>query len=91
MCRVDQCNRRGNCVTPPDGGTNLICDCDLGYDGEFCETTVNGHLSVPLTVSIIAVIVGMVVLAFVVAKLRQRQKKNRRKQQAAQQGYNIHV
>lgn len=65
-------------MSPPDGDANLVCTCDLGYSGEFCETTVNGHLSVPLTVSTIVVIVGLVIFAFVFAKLRQRQKRNKR-------------
>ena len=77
-CEETQCNSRGTCVPPPGGGVNLLCDCDLGYRGESCEDTVNGELSVPLTLSVLAVIIGIVVVAFVVAKFRQLQKKNRR-------------
>uniref|UniRef100_A0A087YR08 EGF-like domain-containing protein n=1 Tax=Poecilia formosa TaxID=48698 RepID=A0A087YR08_POEFO len=88
-CRHSQCHSHGACEAPSDGGDNLVCTCDLGYSGEFCETTVNGHLSTPLTISVIVVIVGLVILAFVFAKIRQRQKRNKRKQLAAQQGYNV--
>lgn len=90
-CGETQCNGHGTCVSPPEGGTEWVCDCALGYRGEFCDETVNGALSVPLTVSVIAVILGMLLLAFIFAKIRQRQKKNRRRQLAERQGYNIAV
>lgn len=90
-CGETQCNGHGTCVTPVGGGTELVCNCALGYQGEFCEDTVNGALSVPLTVSVIAVILGVIILAFIIAKMRQRQKKKRRRQLAARQGYNIAV
>ncbi|MED6248951.1 hypothetical protein ATANTOWER_007373 [Ataeniobius toweri] len=90
-CRESQCNSHGHCVAPPGGDTGLICECDLGYDGESCEKTFNGNLSVPLTTGIIAVMVGLVILAFILTKLRQRQKKNKRKKLAAKHGYNIPV
>lgn len=90
-CGETQCNAHGTCVPAPGGGTELVCECALGYRGQFCEETVNGALSVPLTVSVIAVILGMLILAFIVAKIRQRQKKNRRQQLATRQGYNIAV
>lgn len=76
-CGDTQCNSHGSCVPPKGGGTNLVCDCDLGYRGEFCDDTVNGDLSLPLTISVVVVIVGLLILAFTVAKLRQRQKQNR--------------
>uniref|UniRef100_A0A3P8RU71 Si:dkey-88l16.3 n=1 Tax=Amphiprion percula TaxID=161767 RepID=A0A3P8RU71_AMPPE len=79
-CEETQCNSHGDCVPPPGGGTDLVCDCHLGYRGEFCEDTVNGALSLPLTLSVIAVIIGLLILAFILAKMRQRQKKNRRYQ-----------
>ncbi|KAF6725955.1 hypothetical protein FQA47_016852 [Oryzias melastigma] len=77
-CGQTQCNSHGTCEPPEGGGTNLVCKCDLGYRGEFCENTVNGELSLPLTISVVAVIVGLLILAFIVAKLRQRQKQNRK-------------
>lgn len=88
-CGEIQCNSHGTCVPPQGGGTELVCDCILGYRGQFCEETVNGALSVPLTVSVIAVLLGLLILAFIVAKIRQRQKKNRRRQLATRPGYNI--
>lgn len=90
-CGETQCNSQGTCVPAPGGGTELVCECTLGYRGEFCEDTVNGALSVPLTASVIAVILGLLIVAFIIAKMRQRQKKNRRQQLAKRQGYNIAV
>lgn len=90
-CGEEQCNGHGICVSPPGGGVELVCQCTLGYQGRNCEDTVNGALSVPLTVSVIAVILGVLILAFIIAKMRQRQKRNRRQQLAMRQGYNIAV
>lgn len=90
-CGETQCNAHGTCVSPPGGGTGLVCECNLGYRGQFCEDTVNGELSVPLTASVIAVILGVIILAFIIAKIRQRQKKNLRRQLATRHGYNIAV
>uniref|UniRef100_A0A4W6BST5 Si:dkey-88l16.3 n=1 Tax=Lates calcarifer TaxID=8187 RepID=A0A4W6BST5_LATCA len=77
-CGESQCNGHGTCEIPPGGGSALVCNCELGYRGESCEETVNGALSLPLTLSVLGVIIGLVILAFIVAKVRQRQKKNRR-------------
>ena len=77
-CGETQCSGHGHCVAPPGGGTELVCDCDLGYQGDSCEDTVNGALSLPLSLSVVVVIIGLVILAFVVAKIRQRQKKAQR-------------
>uniref|UniRef100_A0A3B4G0B8 Low-density lipoprotein receptor-related protein 4-like n=1 Tax=Pundamilia nyererei TaxID=303518 RepID=A0A3B4G0B8_9CICH len=41
-CRESQCNNHGNCVTPPGGGTDLLCNCDLGYKGDSCGETLTG-------------------------------------------------
>ncbi|KAM4527158.1 uncharacterized protein PAE49_024108 [Odontesthes bonariensis] len=90
-CRDTQCSGHGSCVAPSGGGTNLVCDCDLGYQGDTCEDTVNGALSLPLSISVVAVIVGLLIIAFVFAKLRQRQKKSQRKRLAATHDYNIAV
>lgn len=78
-CRESQCNDHGNCVTPPGGGTDLLCNCDLGYKGDSCGETVNGALGLPLTLSVLAVLVGLAILAFVLAKYQQRKRKQRRK------------
>lgn len=89
-CGDTQCNSHGTCVPPPGGGAGLVCDCALGYQGQFCEDTVNGALSLPLTISVIAVILGTLILAFIIAKIRQRQKRKRREQlEKTRQGYNI--
>lgn len=77
-CGELQCNSHGRCVIPMGGGADLVCECDLGYRGELCDDTVNGALSLPLTLSVVFVIIGLLILAFIVAKLRQRQKKNHR-------------
>ncbi|KAK5851837.1 hypothetical protein PBY51_023360 [Eleginops maclovinus] len=90
-CRETRCNDHGTCMSQPGGGTGLVCSCDLGYQGEFCEDTVNGALSLPLTLSVLAVIFGVILVAFFIAKMRQKQKKRNRKHQAAKQGYNIAV
>lgn len=78
-------------MSPSGGGTGLVCECALGYRGEFCDKTVNGSLSVPLTASVIAVLAAVLILAFIIAKMRRRQKKKRRRQQALRHGYNIAV
>uniref|UniRef100_A0A3Q4GYW6 Low-density lipoprotein receptor-related protein 2-like n=1 Tax=Neolamprologus brichardi TaxID=32507 RepID=A0A3Q4GYW6_NEOBR len=77
-CRDSQCNNHGNCVTPPGGGTDLLCNCDLGYKGDSCKETVNGALGLPLTLSVLAVLIGLAILAFVLAKYQQRKRKQRR-------------
>ncbi|KAJ3605647.1 hypothetical protein NHX12_027692 [Muraenolepis orangiensis] len=77
-CRETQCNGRGTCRVPMGGGGSLVCDCMLGYKGEWCEDTVNESLSVSLTLGVLAFIVGIVLLAFLFAKIRQRQKKKKR-------------
>ncbi|KAM9338209.1 uncharacterized protein ABDE67_017770 isoform 1-T2 [Symphorus nematophorus] len=90
-CGETQCNSHGKCVVPPGGGTGLVCDCELGYRGTACEDTVNGALSVPLTLSVLAVIIGLLIMAFIFAKLRQKQKKKHRRHLEEKQGYNIAV
>ena len=77
-CGETRCNSHGRCENSPDGGIELVCECDLGYQGSSCEDTVNGALSVPLTLSVLAVIIGLLILAFIVAKVRQKQKKRNR-------------
>ena len=72
------CNGHGTCEFPPGGGGTLVCNCRLGYQGEFCEDTVNGSMSLPLTLSVLAIIIGLLVFCFIFAKLRQRQKQQRR-------------
>lgn len=77
-CGEIECNGRGTCVVPPGGGADLVCECQLGYRGQTCEDTVHGELSLPLTLGVVAVLVGMLVMAFIFAKLRQKQKQRRR-------------
>lgn len=77
-CGETRCNSHGRCENSPDGGIELVCECDLGYQGSSCEDTVNGALSLPLTLSVLAVIIGLLILAFIVAKVRQKQKKRNR-------------
>lgn len=77
-CGDTRCNGRGACIVPPGGGAGLVCECHLGYQGTSCEDTVNGQLSLPLTLSVVAVIIGLLVVAFIFAKLRQKQKQRRR-------------
>ncbi|AWP15060.1 Hypothetical protein SMAX5B_015110 [Scophthalmus maximus] len=90
-CGETQCSGRGTCAPPPGGGANLVCDCHLGYQGESCEDTVNGALSLPLTLSVLAVIVGVVLLAFVCAKVRQFQKKKRSLRSSTHCNLRIHT
>ncbi|KAM3600307.1 uncharacterized protein V6R79_021320 [Siganus canaliculatus] len=90
-CGELQCNSRGTCVVAPGGGADMVCDCNLGYQGESCEGTVNGELSLPLTLSVVAVIIGLLILALIFAKVRQKQKRKYRKQLAEKHGYNIPV
>uniref|UniRef100_A0A3Q3XAK5 EGF-like domain-containing protein n=1 Tax=Mola mola TaxID=94237 RepID=A0A3Q3XAK5_MOLML len=74
-CGETKCSGRGTCVVPPGGSADLICECNLGYRGESCEDTMNGQLSLPLTLSVLAIIIGLLVMAVIFAKLRQRQKR----------------
>lgn len=90
-CGETQCNSHGTCELPPGGGGNLVCNCQLGYRGETCEDTVNGSLSLPLTLSVLAVIIGLLVIGFIFAKLRQKQKRQRRKLQAEKHSRNVSV
>ncbi|XP_077353534.1 uncharacterized protein LOC144002299 [Festucalex cinctus] len=77
-CRDIRCNGNGHCVLPPGGGSGFACECDLGYRGISCEETFNGSLSLPLTLGVVAFLVGLVVLAYIFAKLRQKQKQRKR-------------
>lgn len=77
-CGDTQCNSHGTCEMTPGGGATLVCNCRLGYQGEFCQDTVNGSLSLPLTLSVLAVIIGLLIIAFIFAKVRQKQKRQRR-------------
>ncbi|XP_071397976.1 fibropellin-1-like [Centroberyx affinis] len=90
-CGETRCHGRGTCTVPPGGGAGLVCDCMLGYRGESCEDTVNEAVSLPLTLGVLAVIVGLVLMAFIFAKVRQKQKKRLRKEMAARHGYNVAV
>ncbi|XP_034048704.1 protein crumbs homolog 2-like isoform X2 [Thalassophryne amazonica] len=75
-CGETLCHGRGTCKILPGGSGEYVCDCNLGYQGQFCEGTVNGELSLPLTLSVLTVIVGLLILAIILAKVRQWQKKN---------------
>ncbi|KAI3362051.1 hypothetical protein L3Q82_012395, partial [Scortum barcoo] len=78
-CGETRCNDHGTCVVPPGGGgADLVCECKLGYRGESCEETVNGALSLPLTLSVLAVIIGLLIMVCIFAKIRQKQKKRKR-------------
>ncbi|XP_058474239.1 sushi, von Willebrand factor type A, EGF and pentraxin domain-containing protein 1-like [Solea solea] len=74
-CRELQCSSHGTCVPPLGGGTAMVCECDLGYKGEFCDDTIHGALSLPLTLGVLGAIVGLVILAFIIAKLQQYHRK----------------
>ncbi|XP_037340066.1 zonadhesin-like [Pungitius pungitius] len=90
-CGQTQCSGRGTCVPSMGGGAHLVCDCELGYQGEFCEDTFNGSLSLPLTLSVLAVIIGLLIVAFILAKLRRKHKKRNRKHPEAKHGNGIVV
>lgn len=77
-CRELHCSSHGTCVPPVGAGVDVVCECDLGYQGQSCDDTVHGSLSLPLTLGVLGVIIGLLILAFILAKCRQRQKKNRR-------------
>ncbi|XP_070408363.1 uncharacterized protein [Nothobranchius furzeri] len=77
-CGETHCSGHGSCVAPLGGGFSLVCDCHLGYQGKSCEGTVNGAMSLPLTISVLAVIIGLLIFAFVFAKFRQKHKKKKR-------------
>lgn len=86
------CNSRGSCVPSPDGGQVTVCDCLIGYTGEFCEDTMNKSISLPLTISVVIVIIVTIVIAFICAIARRKQQKRRRKAWAAErEGLNSRV
>lgn len=70
-CGDIQCHGNGVCVTSDKAS---VCECRLGYTGQFCRDTVNEALSIPLSLGVLAVIFGIIILAFVFAKLRQKRK-----------------
>lgn len=76
-CDEALCNGRGSCVVV-DGRTG--CDCWLGYQGVHCGESVNESLSLPLTLGVVIFLAACIILAFVWARLRQRQKAQRRKE-----------
>ncbi|CAL8280069.1 unnamed protein product [Merluccius merluccius] len=88
-CGDDQCNSRGTCKVPMGGGGGLVCDCVLGYKGEWCEDTVNESLSVSLTLGVLTFILGILLIAFIFAKVRQRQK--RRRSELMRRTFEVHV
>ncbi|CAL8326790.1 unnamed protein product [Boreogadus saida] len=89
-CGETQCNGRGTCKDPIAGGGGSFCDCMLGYKGDRCEDTVNDSLSVSLTLGVLAFIVGFILIAFLFAKIRQRQKK-RKRSELITRGYRVDV
>ncbi|KTG04172.1 hypothetical protein cypCar_00024762 [Cyprinus carpio] len=50
------------------------CECKLGYIGDTCNETINDALSVPLTLGVLAFLIGFIILLFGLAFFRQRQK-----------------
>ncbi|XP_072514298.1 uncharacterized protein [Salminus brasiliensis] len=74
-CSAQRCNSHGDCVT-----VNGLpaCECLLGYTGDTCRETVNGGLSVPLTLGCLGVLCGLIILAFLFAYFRQKRKAKRR-------------
>uniref|UniRef100_A0A3B4DAY2 EGF-like domain-containing protein n=1 Tax=Pygocentrus nattereri TaxID=42514 RepID=A0A3B4DAY2_PYGNA len=70
-CGAQRCNGRGECVTV-DGLP--ACECMLGYRGDTCRETVNGGLSVPLTLGVLGVLAGLIIVAFLFAYFRQKRK-----------------
>ncbi|KAL2087738.1 hypothetical protein ACEWY4_016566 [Coilia grayii] len=75
-CGDLQCHGNGVCVPL---GQSTVCECRLGYAGEFCRDTVNEALSLKLTLGVMAVLLGVIFAAFLFAKLRQRRKAQIRK------------
>ncbi|KAL6472831.1 hypothetical protein MHYP_G00190190 [Metynnis hypsauchen] len=78
-CGAQRCNGRGECVTV-DGLP--ACECLLGYRGDTCRETVNGGLSVPLTLGVLGVLAGLIIVAFLFAYFRQKRKAHIREQAA---------
>ncbi|KAF4107935.1 hypothetical protein G5714_010694 [Onychostoma macrolepis] len=69
----------GRCVLVDGKPT---CDCQLGYIGDTCNETINDALALPLTLGVLAVIIGFISLIFGMAFFRRRQKARKRKQAA---------
>ncbi|KAM9518770.1 uncharacterized protein ACWYII_045039 isoform 1-T2 [Salvelinus alpinus] len=73
-CAAQLCKGHGHCVAQ---GQATTCECILGYRGEFCHESVNEAISVPLTLGVLAFIVGILILSFIIAFIRQRVKVKR--------------
>ncbi|XP_064873207.1 zonadhesin-like [Oncorhynchus nerka] len=74
-CAVQLCKGHGHCVAQ---GQATTCECILGYRGEFCHESVNEAIGVPLTLGVVAFIVGILILSFLIAFIRQRVKVKRK-------------
>lgn len=71
----------GRCVLVDGKPT---CECRLGYIGDTCDETINDALALPLTLGVLAVIIGFISLVFGMTFFRRRQKARKRKQAAAE-------
>ncbi|TRZ03929.1 hypothetical protein DNTS_015537, partial [Danionella cerebrum] len=74
---LDSCDvtcQYGSCVLVNE---EPVCECMLGYTGETCHETINEALNVPLTLGVLAIILGSIVLFFTIAFVRRKQKVKR--------------
>ncbi|KAJ8007521.1 hypothetical protein DPEC_G00118360 [Dallia pectoralis] len=71
-CSAQLCHGYGQCVKNTVKNTERTCECLLGYRGDFCQETVNGAISVPLTLGVLAFIMGIIIIAAFLASINQR-------------------
>ncbi|KAJ8381103.1 hypothetical protein SKAU_G00018810 [Synaphobranchus kaupii] len=63
-CDDQLCHEHGKCVQQ-NGET--ICECLMGYSGEFCQDGIIASLRTPLTYGAIALVTGIIVVGIILA------------------------
>ncbi|XP_041106464.1 low-density lipoprotein receptor-related protein-like [Polyodon spathula] len=78
-CDKEICHLNGDCVVI---NNKVSCDCKLGYTGEFCDRKVFESIAVPLTLSVVLVLVTLFVAGVIYAVMKRRTKLAKRHAQA---------
>ncbi|XP_041129183.1 zonadhesin-like [Polyodon spathula] len=78
-CNKEICHLNGDCVVI---NNKVSCDCKLGYTGEFCDRKVLESIAVPLTLSVVLVLVTLFVAGVIYAVMKRRTKLAKRNAQA---------
>ncbi|XP_058879034.1 low-density lipoprotein receptor-related protein 2-like isoform X2 [Acipenser ruthenus] len=78
-CDKEICHLNGDCVVVDN---KVSCDCKLGYTGEFCDGKVFESIAVPLTLSVVLVLVTLFVAGVIYAVLKRKARLAQRNAQA---------